>query len=131
RSPYKVKLTIHGEVDPKQDMAWTYFDVMIESIKLEWGAYDLLDPKRDDIHDDYKTKILGEAARPGMPESKVTGLEEELLNALKAADPTPSDKVKHDVVLLSNLFAKRDPGANETTELSDQTDHDEYKKLWG
>jgi len=131
RSPYKVKLTIHGEVDPKAECAWTYFDVLIESIKLAWGAYDLLEPKRDDIHVDYKEKILGKPAQPGVPNSKVVGLEEDLLNKLKAADPTPSDKVKHDVVLVSNLFAKRDPGASDTTELSDQTDFNEYQKLWG
>ncbi len=145
-SPYKVKITLHpdpeqpGAVDTAQAVAWTYFDVLIEKIDLEWGAYDLLDPERKDIDEVYKEKILGKPAAGGdaggdAGDDEVIGLEKQLLNDLSEANAKPIEGVKHEVVLESNLFAVRNMVGGDveesTTEFADQSDFDNYKKLWG
>jgi hypothetical protein len=151
-SPYKIKITLHndpdqpGGVDSSESVAWTYFDVLIETIDLEWGSYDLLDTEREDIDEAYKEKLLGppsstddadgagdteEAGDVGDTEDESVGLEEQLLIDLSTANAKPIEDVKHEVTLESNLFAKREEGENNTSEFADQTDYDEYGNLWG
>lgn len=135
-STYQLKLTVipQSEVVRKLPRAiWMYFDVLIHSIDLEWGNFSLLPKTRDDIDDTYKEKILGKAATDNTP--KVVGFEETVLldlkDTAKNGNAKPAAGKKHKVILTSNLFTTKKKTDAENFETGNQTDFNEYKKLWG
>jgi hypothetical protein len=125
-SPYKLRLTIDPTpgVQRRVPSRWVYFDVLVHSLELKWGAegaddtFKLLTRERSDIDQGYL--------------DKVHDYEHAMLGELIKANADPIEKVTHKVVLPSNLFAIRLPTEAYTTE-SYETNRDflEYKKLWG
>jgi len=78
-SPYKLKLTIAGDVPARRQTAWTYFHVLVADLILEMGNREVLASQKDrDVCDDADTE------------------------ALHGALPAPNEKRK--VFLLSNIF---------------------------
>jgi hypothetical protein len=119
-SPYKLVLTITEALCPKvPGERWLFLDVLVHSVELDWGDPQTLLPQdRRDITDAQKKQ-------------KVLGYEKSVCADLKKANGRPGAGLKHEVILASNLFAKKNPGDMETAEMKDQTDFNEYKSLWG
>ncbi|GEM_PF-5935332 len=134
-SPYMLRMTItQANVEKKPASRWILLDVLVHSINLRWGDVTLLEKDRDDIDKVFKEKILGKD-QVGM-NPKVEGLEETLIKDLrdttKGGHARPAPGVKHKVILTSNLFPVKPPEyGNDNKETGDQTDYNEYKKLWG
>ena len=124
--PFKVCIVAEGAVKPDWDRAYTYFDVLLHSITITWGAHTELTAQRDDIHVDHRDKVLvGDRA------NHVKGLEEEVFDRLVAANPNPAAGQQHKVLLACDSFAKKPLGGYEIEEFYQPTDFERYERLWG
>jgi hypothetical protein len=83
-SPYKLRLAVKGEGICKSPVAWTYFHVLIEELKLEWG------PDEAVIADPVKRKPFQD------------------LKAAAADPTTGTDDAPAKIFLVSNLFKRSD-----------------------
>jgi hypothetical protein len=124
-SPYKIKLTLEGTVKEDGGESFTYFDVLIHAIELTWGDYASLPRARADIEGSNLTRILGDQMKG------TKGYEETVFDEIKTANTEPKADAKHQVVLLSDLYAKKKSGDMEIEEYVQPTDFELYKKLWG
>jgi hypothetical protein len=107
-SPYKLRITVEGPGQCQAQMAWTYFHVIIDHLKLEWGP---------------------EAA---IPSSKVERRQpfHDLLNPRGgAAKPTP-ETAAIPVYLNSALFMSRGWFHDSSSQMFDNTLFKKYKSLW-
>lgn len=116
-SPYKLKLSVqptrsvwlrHGE-------AWTYFDVVVDSLQLEWGDDVVLPLNRADVDGRFQADVRT---------NEVALLQDLKLNAV--AGGLVLDANDHRLPLPSNLF---------TTDLESQSGTDRpfrsYRDMWG
>lgn len=137
RSPYKVKLTLiglHTAVTTKHEV-FTYFDVKLHDLEMEWGDWNWVDQSRGarpDITDEFVNKIL-DVPDPAAPHAPpVPGLERYAFSELRRVSPNPSTNgAEHEVLLTSNSFIKRAPGGDMAAHSEDQKDFNQYKNMWG
>jgi hypothetical protein len=106
-SPYKLKLTLGGEVKGDPHIAWTFFSILVADIELELGDKTVLkDDKDKKIWDIYKKTLT---SYPKLhPDSK---------NAK--------------IYLVSNIFTTSKGGGGGLKEMYDQASYDQYKAKWG
>ena len=136
-SPYKLKLTVFGSDIGRCTRAevWTYFDVRIHELELEWGEWTWVDQRREsraDIDDTYVNKILDRPDPAGPPAPSLPGLERYTFDELKRISATPgANHTEHEVLVTSNSFIKRALGGNFAAHSEDQKDFNQYKAMWG
>lgn len=137
QSPYKVKLSLvglHSAVATRHEV-WTYFDVRLHDLEMQWGDWNWVDQSRaarPDITDEFVNKILDvpDPAVPHVP--PVPGLERYAFSELRRVSPDPSTNAnEHEVLLTSNSFIKRAPGGDMAAHSEDRKDFNQYKDMWG
>lgn len=119
-SPYKLRVSLMAKEGVRADpsRAWTYFDVLAHSIELDWGDPTVLLPqRRPDVDPKHEARVLA--------------YEKNIYEELRKAHPRPTADALHEVILTSDLFAKKAKGAMILEEARDLTDFEEYRKLWG
>ncbi len=134
-SPYKLKLTLAGdEVEAGLEVAWTYVDVLVDSIELSWGEARLLpaakpptaDPAFKDLALKEELLLLRElkglaAIADPHSETLIKLTSDDTSAAVKKLDPKQDQQLE----LRSNLFYQK------TTEWDDGTQFKKYQKCWG
>lgn len=119
RAPYQVTATILSPSARRSPpRRWAYVDVRVASVEVEWG----------DVA--WRANVpLGVDQTRGRD---AVLAENVLLRDLRAANASPAAGLEHDVLLPSNLFAKKpDPSATELLEAQSAADSEEYEKTWG
>jgi hypothetical protein len=115
--PYQLKLTIKPAAGTGDSVAWTYLDVVVSEITLDWGADDLIPTTtRDDIEwpPDKKYRVCNKW--------KIRDKEIAIIAALRS---NGTDYANHEVLLEGNIFRTTDPGD------ADNFIFNSYKSMWG
>ncbi|PRP91449.1 hypothetical protein ENSA5_55660 [Enhygromyxa salina] len=116
-SPYKLKLSVKPKrrAWTKLGEAWTYFELLVDSIRLEWGDEAVIPLARNDVDARFQADVRA---------YEVALLQELKANAVVAG--VELDTADHRLTLDSNLF---------TTNLDGQSGTDlpfrSYKQMWG
>jgi hypothetical protein len=121
RAPYRLKATIEADaLVPREHVAWTFIDVIVEKLELTWGMAEMLAPGERQLEEALILRSLKQID-PAVPKSRaLDAVVDDDTNA--GSKPATGD---HIIELSSNIFYQ-DPA-----EWADQTASLAHRRVWG
>ena len=124
-APYKLKISIEGPTVEKRNIAWTFLDVIVESIELVWGSARLLPPATPNLEQLCEEAILLRGLKDIAPAQPTPRTEGQALTDDDGAGEKPVKAGKIELELTSNTFYQ-DP-----MEWAMDTGFLAYQAIWG